>query len=103
MLIDCDVRLGRLQRLQGGVRFPTGGRCSSESDHKPASAFGTLPKGQQIRSDAGADGPRSFPHGDLRTVRMKEDGNMRALKGAHVPCALEAFFAFTVAGNVSCI
>jgi len=41
------------QRLQGGVRFPTGGRFRKE---RARERFRLRVEGQQIRSDAGADG-----------------------------------------------
>ena len=61
-VVDCAGQLGwqTIQRLQGGVKFPTGGRLKGQPDNKPASAsvdsIEENAKGQQIRFDAGADG-----------------------------------------------
>lgn len=69
------------------MEFPTGGRCLRA---RARERFRHPPEGQQIRSNAGADG-KAVPHvewlGRL-IVRMKEDGKRGGLTAVRLPHAL---------------
>src|SRR3546814_12769936 len=61
------------KRLQGGAKFPTGGRFLGTSRRALPAASG----GQQIRSDAGADGPGCSGSPVRPPARMKEAGQAK--------------------------